>query len=108
MGGTGCSNIIDALTIQYNARQENLGSVTLSFYGPTKPGQTVSFAPISVTTPEVFGEVSPIISPINNVNELLPCAYTVFLSVTVKLTNGNSVPGVIQDFVSFCIARENS
>ncbi len=102
-GSSGCNKITSALTVRYNARHENLASVSLSIIGPAKPGQTFSFSPIVASAPEnVQNSVTLNISPVNNVTELLPCAYTIKLQATVNLTNGDSGIGAIEDLVSFC------
>ncbi|WP_203258312.1 transthyretin-like family protein [Hyunsoonleella ulvae] len=105
---TGCNKITNALHVKYHARNENLSSISLSITGPKKPGQSFGFASIPVATaPETFGTaqlINPDSSPIGpfDVNDLLPCAYTIHLNARVKLTTGDGEPGVIQDFISFC------
>ena len=106
---TGCNKITNALHVKYHARNENLSSVSLSITGPKKPGQNFGFPAIPLmSAPETFGSAQlinlPESTPINlfDVNDLLPCAYTVHLSTTVKLTTGDGEPGPIQDFISFC------
>jgi len=99
----GCGKITNALTVKINARNENLGAVSLTLTGPAKPGQSFSFPAIAATQPEVFNNsIHPVIVPINSVNDLLPCAYTVTLSVSVLLTTGDYVPNPFYDFISFC------
>lgn len=101
--GAGCSKISAGLTVLYSARNENLGNVTVSITGPTKPGQTISFPAIPASAaPETVGSVLPIITPINDVRELLPCAYTIHLHAELLLTTGDGVPSPLTDFVSFC------
>ncbi len=95
-GAVGCKSITNTLNVKYNARHENLGTVGLEMYGPGV--SSPNFAPIILANPEVSNTVNPIIS----VAGLVKCAYTVFLTVTVKLTTGDSEPGPIQDFISFC------
>lgn len=101
-GTGGCGKIVSSLHAKFNARNENLGDAWLEIYGPAKPGQTFSFPAIAVTQPEVSGTSSLVISPVDDVSDLLPCAYTVFLKVTLLLTTGDSGVGVIEDFISFC------
>lgn len=102
-GSSGCNKITNALHIKYNARHENLASVSLSIIGPAKPGQTFGFSPIVAAPPEnAQNSVTLNISPVNDVNELLPCAYTIQLSATLNLTTGDTGLGAIQDLVSFC------
>ncbi|MBN2175583.1 MAG: hypothetical protein JW731_15750 [Bacteroidales bacterium] len=103
LGTGGCGKITNQLTVKFNARNENLGSVGLTLTGPTKPGQSFSFPAIGTSIPEVFSpSVHPVIVPVNSVSELLPCAYTVTLTVTVLLTTGDHIPGPFHDFISFC------
>ncbi|KZS42458.1 hypothetical protein AWE51_03170 [Aquimarina aggregata] len=106
---TGCNKITNALHVKYHARNENLSSVSLSITGPKKPGQNFGFAAIPLMlAPETYGSAQLINLPESNpislfdVNDLLPCAYTVHLSAKVKLTTGDGEPGPIQDFISFC------
>ncbi len=108
-GTTGCNKITNALHIKYHARNENLSSVSLSITGPKKPGQNFGFSPIALmASPETYGTTQlinlPLTSPptLLDVNDLLPCAYTVTLRTTVKLTTGDGEPGPINDFISFC------
>jgi hypothetical protein len=103
LGAGGCGKITNKLTVYYNARNENLGSVSLQLIGPAKPGQSFSFPAIAATQPEVFSNSThPVIAPVNSVNELLPCAYTVWLRVTLLLTTGEDIPDPLYDFISFC------
>lgn len=103
LGTGGCGKITNNLTVHINARNENLGGVSLTLTGPAKPGQSFSFPTIASTQPEVFGNtIHPIIVPVNSVNELLPCAYTVTLSVSLMLTTGDHIPNPLYDFISFC------
>ena len=103
-GNSGCSKITSALHIKYNARNENLGSVSLSIVGPHKPGQSFGFDPITVmSTPETYGTSELVFTPpTDTVNDLLPCAYTVTASATALLTTGESNLSTYTDFVSFC------
>ncbi|RZS93856.1 hypothetical protein [Aquimarina brevivitae] len=103
-GSTGCNKITEDLNVRYTARHENLGSVALSIVGPKKPGQNFSFPAISLMSePETFGTTQLQFTPSGqSVKDLLPCAYTITLSATVKLTTGDGEPGPINDFISFC------
>jgi hypothetical protein len=103
LGSGGCGKITNTLTVKINARNENLGGAGLTLTGPAKPGQSFSFPALATATPEMFSSsINPVIVPINSVNELLPCAYTVTLSVSVLLTTGDNIPGPFYDFISFC------
>lgn len=103
LGMGGCGKITNTLTVKINARNENLGGASLTLTGPAKPGQSFSFPAIAAAAPETFNNaIHPVIIPVNSVNELLPCAYTVTLSVTVLLTTGDYIPNPIYDFISFC------
>ncbi|WP_299436278.1 hypothetical protein [uncultured Aquimarina sp.] len=100
----GCSKITTDLNVKYSARNENLKAVSLSIVGPNKPGQSFSFPAIPLmAAPETFGTSQLVFTPAGQtVNDLLPCAYTISLSATVALTNGEGEPNPITDFVSFC------
>lgn len=100
----GCSKITTNLHVKYGARNENLSNVSLSIVGPTKPGQSFGFDPISVLpSPETFGSSQLVFSPVGNtVADLLPCAYTVSISATALLTTGDGNLDPYYDFVSFC------
>ena len=103
LGSGGCGKITNTLTVHMNARNENLGGVSLTLTGPKKPGQSFSFPAIAATQPEVFSNsIHPVIAPVNSVNDLLPCAYTVTLSVSLLLTTGDGIPDPLHDFISFC------
>lgn len=97
-GLVGCSKITTDLHVKYNVRNENIGSISLQMVGPGLPAS--SFAPISLGTPEVAGTVTPL--PAVVVKDLAPCAYTIQLTATVKLTTGDGGPGPISDLISFC------
>lgn len=103
-GSSGCSKITTDLHIKYGARNENLGSVSLSIVGPHKPGQSFGFNPIALTAaPETFGSTQLVFTPpTDTVADLLACAYTVSISATALLTTGDSNLGSYYDFVSFC------
>lgn len=103
-GMSGCSKITSALHVRYGARNENLGSVSLSIVGPNKPGQSFNFGPIALMpAPETFGTAQLVFDPpTNTVNNLLPCAYTVTLAATALLTTGDGNLDPYHDFVSFC------
>ena len=103
LGMGGCGKITNTLTVKINARNENLGGAWLTLTGPAKPGQTFSFPAIAAAAPEIFNNaINPIIAPVNSVNDLLPCAYTVTLGVSVLLTTGDYIPGPFYDFISLC------
>lgn len=103
-GATGCNKITEDLNVRYGVRNENLGAVSLSIIGPKKPGQNFSFPAISLMPePETFGTTQLQFTPnTQTVKDLLPCAYTITLSATVKLTTGDGEPGAIHDVISFC------
>ena len=103
-GVGGCSKITTDLHIKYGARNENLGSVSLSIVGPHKPGQSFGFDPIALLpTPETYGTTQLVFDPpTQTVNDLLPCAYTISISATALLTNGESNLHQFTDFISFC------
>lgn len=103
-GVPGCSKITNTLHIKYEARNENLDTVSLSITGPRKPGQNFGFPAIALMpAPETFGTTQLVFNPpTQTVGDLLPCAYTVHLSAVAKITNGESNLPAYTDFVSFC------
>ncbi|RNA61039.1 hypothetical protein D1631_03350 [Chryseobacterium nematophagum] len=103
-GSGGCSKITTDLHVKYGARNENLGSVSLSITGPHKPGQSFGFNPIVLmSSPETYGSTQLVFTPpTDTVADLLPCAYTVSISATALLTTGDSNLDSYYDFVSFC------
>ena len=103
-GLSGCNKITSSLHVRYGARNENLGSVSLSIRGPHKPGQSFVFNPISLMpAPETFGTTQLVFNPpTDTVAELLPCAYTVSFSATALLTTGDGNLEAYNDYVSFC------
>lgn len=103
-GAVGCSKITNALHVKYEARNENLDSVSLSITGPRKPGQSFDFPPIALMpAPETFETTQLVFNPpTQTVQDMLPCAYTVHISATAKITDGESNLPAHQDFVSFC------
>lgn len=103
-GASGCSKITTALHVKYSARNENLGSMSLSIVGPSKPGQSFGFNPIALmAAPETFGTTELVFTPpTDTVNDLLACAYTVTVSASALLTDGNNNLSGYEDFVSFC------
>ena len=103
-GVGGCSKITTDLHIKYGARNENLGSVSLSIVGPHKPGQSFGFDPIALMpVPETFGTTQLVFNPpTDTVNDLLACAYTVSISASALLTTGDGNLDTYTDFVSFC------
>lgn len=103
-GSGGCSKITTDLHVKYGARNENMGTVNLSINGPSKPGQSFGFNPITLmAVPETYGSTQLVFTPpTDTVEDLLPCAYTVSISATALLTTGDSNLGTYSDFVSFC------
>lgn len=103
-GSSGCSKITTDLHVKYSARNENLGSVSLSITGPHKPGQSFGFDPIAtMPAPETFGSTQLVFTPpTDTVADLLPCAYTITVSATALLTTGEDYLTSYYDFVSFC------
>ena len=103
-GSSGCSKITTDLHIKYGARNENLGSISLSIAGPHKPGQSFGFNPIVLMAePETFGTTQLVFTPpTDTVADLLACAYTVSASATALLTTGDGNADPVYDLVSFC------
>ena len=101
-GGTGCTPITTALHVNYTAANPNLGGVSLTLYGPGGPYSISNVAPAS-SVPETFGTATELHNPVLvPVNTLSKCAYTVWLSAELKLTDGESQHGNVEDWLSFC------
>ena len=103
-GGTGCTPITNALHVNYTAANPNMGGVSLTLYGPGGPYSIVNVAPVS-SVPETFGTATDLINAASApvlVKNLAKCAYTVILSVELKLTNGEFQHSNIEDWLSFC------
>ena len=108
-GGTNsCTPITNAIHVNYTAANPNMGGVSLTLYGPGGPYSVETVAPASLV-PETFGTATqlftipppppPVLVPVSALNK---CAYTVILSVELKLTNGEDQAGNIEDWMSFC------
>jgi hypothetical protein len=105
-GGTGCTPITNAIHVNYTAANPNMGAVSLVMYGPGGPYNLVNVAPVGSVS-ETFGTainletqaLPPTIEPVGNLKK---CAYTIWLSVELKLTNGESQHAGIHDWMSFC------
>lgn len=101
-GGTGCTPITNALHVNYTAANPNMGGVSLTLYGPGGPYSIQNVSPVS-SVPETFGTATELHNPaLVPVGSLSKCAYTVKFSVELKLTNGESQHGNIEDWLSFC------
>ena len=101
-GGTGCTPITNALHVNYTAANPNLGSVSLTLYGPGGPYSITNVAPAS-SVPETFGTATELHNPaLVPVNTLSKCAYTIWLSAELKLTDGENQHGNVEDWLSFC------
>ncbi|MDP2338205.1 MAG: hypothetical protein Q8N05_17520 [Bacteroidota bacterium] len=101
-GGTGCTPITNALHVNYTAANPNMGTVSLTLYGPGGPYSIENIAPASLV-PETFGTAKDLHNPaLVPVSDLKKCAYTVWLSVELKLTNGENQHDNIYDWLSFC------
>ncbi|HEX2631008.1 MAG TPA: hypothetical protein VHM26_18455 [Chitinophagaceae bacterium] len=101
-GGTGCTPITTALHVNYTAANPNMGAVSLTLYGPGGPYSIQNVTPAS-SVAETFGTATelhnPALVPVSSLNK---CAYTVILSVELKLTNGENQHSNIEDWLSFC------
>ena len=101
-GGKGCTPITNALHVNYTGANPNMGATSLTLYGPGGPYAIQNIAPAG-SVAETFGTATElnngVVVPVNN---LLKCAYTVIFSVELKLTNGESQHGNIEDWLSFC------
>jgi len=101
-GGTGCTPITSAIHVKYTAANPNMGGVSLTLYGPGGPYSIQNVTPVG-SVPETFGTATELHNPvIVPVNTLSKCAYTVILSVELKLTNGENQHSNIEDWLSFC------
>jgi hypothetical protein len=79
-----------------------MGGVSLTLYGPGGPYSIQNVSPVG-SVPETFGTATELHNPaLVPVSTLKKCAYTAILSVELKLTNGESQHGNIEDWLSFC------
>jgi hypothetical protein len=107
-GGTGCTPITSAIHVNYTAANPNMGGVSLTMYGPGGPYSIQTVSPVSSvaetfgTATELFTIPPPLPAVLVPINTLNKCAYTVILSVELKLTNGESQHSNIEDWLSFC------
>jgi hypothetical protein len=94
LGGTG-ANTIHVLCTAYHPY---IGSAWLTIVGPT-PLPVMPALTILADGDAVSGAAGLAV----DITNLIPCAYVVFLNVTLNLTNGDSaLYGTIQDFMAFC------
>ncbi|MEO8962391.1 MAG: hypothetical protein ABI325_10940 [Ginsengibacter sp.] len=101
-GSTGCKPIIDELHVNYTAANPNMGVVSLILYGPGGPYSIENVTPSS-SVAETFDTAKELHNPaLVPVKTLSKCAYTVIMSVELKLTNGESQHSNIEDWLSFC------
>ncbi len=101
-GGAGCTQITDELHVNYTAANPNMGAVSLTLYGPGGPYSIDNTAPAGFME-ETFGTANELRKPLTvPVSSLSNCAYTAFLSVELRLTNGESQHSNIEDWLSFC------
>lgn len=101
-GGIGCTPITTAIHVKYTAANPNMGVVTLTLYGPGGPYAIRDIAPVSSVS-ETFGTAKELFNgAVVPINSLLNCAYTAYLSVELKLTDGENQHSNIEDWLSFC------
>jgi hypothetical protein len=101
-GGTGCTPITNQLHVNYTAANPNMGAVSLVLYGPGGPYSIQNVTPAS-SVAETFGTATELHNPaLVSVGSLSKCAYTVVLTVELKLTDGENQHGNIEDWLSFC------
>jgi hypothetical protein len=93
--GNGCGGVTNSLTVLVTAAHPNLGATGLTMIGG---GATWGFTLPPATPGQIAGAAT------NNfaVSDMPACAYTVTLRTVVLLTNGESTPGALDDWVSFC------
>ena len=102
-GGIDCTPITDGFHVNYTAANPNMGGVSLTLYGPGGPYSVDNVAPTS-SVAETFGTASGLSNAggIVDVKTLKKCAYSVWLSVELKLTDGRTQHSDIHDWLSFC------
>jgi hypothetical protein len=101
-GGTGCTPITTEIHVNYTAANPNMGAISLKLFGPGGPYSIENVAPVS-SVAETFGTATDLHDPaLVLVGDLRKCAYTVKLSVELKLTDGENQHSNIEDWLSFC------
>ncbi len=100
LNGSGCDKITNSLTVSYTAYHPHINEVTLWVEGKA-PASTPAFS--TSPTPDATGEArAKNITPFN-VNLLDPCAYILWLRVSLNLTNGYQRPDPTYDRIAFCV-----
>jgi hypothetical protein len=98
--GSGCDKITNTLTVSYTAYHPHIKEVSLWVEG-NAPASTPAFS--TSPTPDATGEaLAKGITPFN-VNLLSPCAYILWLRVSLRLTNGYQKPDPTHDRIAFCV-----
>ncbi|HKA07177.1 MAG TPA: hypothetical protein VKD71_07955 [Gemmataceae bacterium] len=92
----GCGKLTNQLTVLVTSAHPNLGTVTVYMDGPGGP---YNFTVPGAGTADRFGTATP---DGWTFASLPACAYVVFISVEVLLTNGHDVPVPIWDHIAFC------
>ena len=88
----------NTLHVLFTAYHPYLGSCNVQFVGPA-PLPALIVPAIPADGDVVSGAAGRAV----DISMLVPCAYVVFLNVTLNLTNGDVVlNGTYQDFVAFC------
>jgi hypothetical protein len=101
MQGGGCQPLgvnSNTLHVLFTAYHPYLGSCSVQFVGPA-PLPALIVPAIPADGDVVSGTAGLAV----DISMLVPCAYVVFLNVTLNLTNGDVVLyGTFQDFIAFC------
>ena len=97
--GSGCDKINNTLTLSYSAYHPYTDNVKLWVEGNLPPG-TWATNPV----PDASGDarakhVTPFFA-----NLLNPCAYILWLRISLRLTNGINRPDPVYDHIAFCIS----
>jgi hypothetical protein len=103
-----CSLLSEGLTVQFTAAHSNLGSVSVKLEGPGGPYEfDLNPATAEDAGENWYGTATPAMvgsppAPAWSFADLPPCAYLLKLSVSVLLTNGESGPDPLVDYIAFC------
>lgn len=95
-GGNGCGTIGDAIHVNYTVAHPHMDACSISFEG--NPVLPATFTPPVAGVPQISG------SQLFDTSGMQPCAYIVWLNVSLRLTTGSGrwTGAYISDHIAFC------